>query len=62
MHDRYAVFMFICKILLSITIGSDEHASEHFAYEFTRAQNILKKCGFTYYTYFKQRKPEFVKL
>lgn len=45
-----------------ITIGSDAHAPEHFAYEFTRAQNILKKCGFTYYTYFKQRKPEFVKL
>ena len=45
-----------------ITIGSDAHAPEHFAYEFTKAQNILKKCGFSYYTYFKNRKPEFVRL
>lgn len=45
-----------------ITIGSDAHAPEHFAYEFTKAQNILKRCGFSYYTYFKERKPEFVRL
>ena len=45
-----------------ITIGSDAHSPEYFAYEFTKAQNILKKCGFTYYTYFKERKPRFEKL
>ena len=45
-----------------ITIGADAHSPEYFAYEFTKAQNILKKCGFTYYTYFKERRPEFVKL
>lgn len=45
-----------------ITIGSDAHAPEYLTYEFTKAQNILKRCGFTYYTYFKKRKPEFVKL
>lgn len=45
-----------------ITIGSDAHAPEHFAYEFTKAQNILKRCGFSYYTYFKERKPVFIKL
>lgn len=45
-----------------ITIGSDAHAPEHFAHEFTKAQNILKQCGFHYYTYFIDRKPVFVKL
>lgn len=45
-----------------ITIGSDAHSPEYFSYEFTKAQNILKSCGFSYYTYFKDRRPEFVKL
>ncbi len=45
-----------------ITIGSDAHAPENFAYEFTKAVNILKACGFEYYTYFIERKPYFERL
>lgn len=45
-----------------ITIGSDAHAPEHFAHEFTRAASILKACGFSYYTYFRERKPYFERL
>lgn len=42
-----------------ITIGSDAHRPEQIAYEFTKAGEVLKQCGFRYYTYFKERKPVF---
>lgn len=45
-----------------ITIGSDAHKPEHLAYAFEKVSDILKSCGFQYYTIFKNRKPEFVKL
>lgn len=45
-----------------ITVGSDAHISEHIAYDFTKAEAILKKIGFRYYTIFEDRKPTFVKL
>lgn len=45
-----------------ITIGSDAHRPEHIAYEFDRVSSILKECGFKYYTIFKNRTAEFVKL
>ena len=45
-----------------ITIGSDGHVPEHLAYDFHRVPSILANCGFDYYTIFKQRKPEFIKL
>lgn len=45
-----------------ITIGADAHVPERVGYEFKRAGEILKQCGFDYYTIFKNRKPEFIKL
>ena len=45
-----------------ITIGSDAHRPEHIACEFERVSSILKECGFKYYTIFKNRTAEFVKL
>ncbi len=45
-----------------ITVGADAHKPERIAYEFSKAGEILKQCGFKYYTVFKDRKPEFIKL
>lgn len=45
-----------------ITIGSDAHRPKHIAYAFDTIQELLLECGFKYYTIFRQRKPEFVKL
>ena len=42
-----------------ITCGSDAHSPEYIAYEFERATEILKSCGFKYYCVFKERVPEF---
>lgn len=43
-----------------ITVGSDGHRPEHLAYDFDKAEEILKHCGFRYRTEFRGRKPEFV--
>lgn len=45
-----------------ITIGSDAHKPEHLAYDFHKVPAILEEAGFRYYTIFKNRKPEFIKL
>lgn len=45
-----------------LTIGSDAHKPEHLAYEFSVVPDLLKQCGFRYYTFFQNRKPEFIKL
>ena len=45
-----------------LTIGSDGHKPEHLAYDFHKVPEILGECGFKYYTIFKNRKPEFIKL
>lgn len=45
-----------------VTIGSDAHAPEHIAYEFARTHKLLKSVGFMYYTVFKEREPEFIRL
>lgn len=45
-----------------ITIGADAHAPEHVAYDFNKVPDILRRAGFRYYTFFKQRKPQFVLL
>lgn len=45
-----------------LTLGSDAHAPEHIAYNFKETGELLKACGFRYYTIFKERKPEFLKL
>lgn len=45
-----------------LTIGSDAHKPEHLGSHFDRAEEVLLKCGFQYYTIFKNRKPIFKKL
>lgn len=45
-----------------ITVGSDGHKPEHIAYDFYKADEILKNCGFSYYAEFRERKPIFKRL
>ncbi|MCD8149297.1 MAG: histidinol-phosphatase HisJ family protein [Clostridiales bacterium] len=45
-----------------VTPGSDAHKPADIAYDFQKIPAILQNCGFSYYTVFKERKPEFVKL
>ncbi len=45
-----------------ITIGADAHSPDKIAYAFDKAINVLTECGFSYYTIFRSRKPEFIKL
>lgn len=45
-----------------LTIGSDGHKPEHIGYDFHLLPELLKSCGFRYYTIFHNRKPEFLLL
>lgn len=45
-----------------VTIGSDAHVPERISEGFDRAAEILKNCGFRYYTVFENRSPEFKKI
>lgn len=45
-----------------ITIGADAHKPEHIAYDFAKAEEIMKSCGFKYYTEFFEQKPVFKQL
>ena len=45
-----------------ITVGSDAHTKEYLGYEFNKACEILKETGFSHYTIFKNRTPEFIRL
>lgn len=45
-----------------ITIGSDAHTPEYLGYGFDQAAELLKKCGFRYYTVYHDRRPEFLPL
>lgn len=45
-----------------ISIGADAHKPEHIAYDFDKAENLLKACGFKYHTLFKERKPVMIPL
>lgn len=45
-----------------ITIGADGHKPEYVAYDFGKVPAILREAGFQYYTVFKERKPEFIRL
>lgn len=45
-----------------ITIGSDSHDTTHIGENFDRAHDMLKACGFQYYTIFEKRTPEFKRL
>lgn len=45
-----------------ITVGADGHKPEHIAYDFYKVSDILRVCGFKYYTEFCGRKPVFKQL
>lgn len=45
-----------------ITIGSDAHNPKHVGDHFDRACEVLKECGFSYYTVFEKRNAEYKKL
>lgn len=45
-----------------ITIGSDAHTPDKIAGAFDKACSVLLECGFTYYTVFRSRRPEFVRI
>lgn len=42
-----------------ITIGSDAHIPKDLGADFQMARELLKQCGFSYYTEFHRRNPEF---
>ena len=41
-----------------ITIGADAHRPDHIAYDFKKAETLLKDLGFKYYTIFKKRQAQ----
>lgn len=45
-----------------ITVGSDAHNRENIGYGFEQAEELLISLGFKYYTVFKERKAEFIKV
>ncbi|MDD6798501.1 MAG: PHP domain-containing protein, partial [Clostridia bacterium] len=45
-----------------ITTGSDAHKPEHIAFSFDRLASILKNASFNYYTTFRKRTPEFIRI
>ena len=45
-----------------ITVGADGHKPEHIAYDFHKAEDILKESGFRYYAEFRERQPFFKRL
>ncbi len=46
----------------TVTIGSDAHVPGRIAQSFSRAEEILKNCGFRYYAIFSGRVPQYIKL
>ena len=45
-----------------ITLGSDAHCTADAALGNARGLELLREAGFRYFTVFRQRKPEFIKL
>lgn len=45
-----------------ITIGSDGHTPDVLGYGFSEIPELVKSCGFRYYTVFHEKKPNFIKL
>ncbi len=45
-----------------LTIGADAHQPAHIAYDFEKLPALLQACGFSYFTVFRQRKAQFIKL
>lgn len=45
-----------------LTVGSDAHTPEYVGFDFKRTKELLKACGFSHYTVYHQRKPQFLPL
>lgn len=45
-----------------ISVGSDSHDTDSIAADFELVRELLLKCGCRYYTVFRKRKPEFIRL
>ena len=45
-----------------ITVGADAHTPDQVAFAFDKAAEVLRACGFSYYTVFRDRRPEFIRL
>lgn len=45
-----------------ITTGSDSHCAEDLGKGLAEATEMIKKAGFDYIAYFKERKPQFIKI
>ncbi len=45
-----------------LTIGSDAHIPGNIAFDFHKLPDLLKSCGFTHYTVFQNRRPQFLPL
>ncbi len=45
-----------------ITVGSDAHYLKDMAIDYNIANEVLKDCGFKYYTVYEKRIPEFIRL
>lgn len=45
-----------------ITIGADGHTPEQVGYGFTHIAELLKECGYGYYTVYRQKKPIFISI
>ncbi|MDO4556086.1 MAG: histidinol-phosphatase HisJ family protein [Lachnospiraceae bacterium] len=45
-----------------LTIGSDGHKPEHIAWDFKKGEELLKEAGFSYYTFYRKRHPDMIRL
>lgn len=45
-----------------VTLGSDAHTPEYVGTKLAFAKEVLADCGFRYFTVFRKRKPDFIKL
>lgn len=45
-----------------ITIGADGHGPSQIAWDYGKVPGLLRDAGFSYYTVFEKRKPNFIKL
>ena len=65
-HDTIPVFSLIRRYRElggeMITLGSDAHCVADASVGNARGLELLREAGFNYYTVFRQRKPEFIKL
>ncbi|HNY23729.1 MAG TPA: histidinol-phosphatase HisJ family protein [Bacteroidales bacterium] len=46
----------------AVSLGSDAHTENHIGENFEYYSDIMKRCGFRYGVFYRQRKPVFVKL